>query len=140
MARTVAIHTGSSDSDLQRPLSQLLGLVFDLVQRHTGHPGRVSRLSCTVLLVAHSMHALQAHIFSVGYVVLPVVVGERRYELVQLSPPWRRYTPSRDIGVPTIGLPSGTVPSMSTSTVGFPRRAMAGLTRATHDKWPRTAG
>ena len=139
MARTVAIYTGSSDSDLQRPLTQLLGLVFDLVQRHRP-PWPRKPAVVHLLLVAHSMHALQAHIFSVGYVVLPAVVGERRYELVQLSPPWRRYTPSRDIGVPTIGLPSGTVPSMSTSTVGFPRRAMAGLTRATHDKWPRTAG
>ena len=53
-----------------------------------------------LLLVAHSTHALQAHSFSDDYVVLPAVVGERRYELVQLSPPWRLYTPN---GVPTIG-------------------------------------
>ena len=102
MARTVAIHTGSSDSDLQRPLSQLLGLVFDLVQRHRP-PWPRKPAVVHLLLVAHSTHALQAHSFSDGYVVLPAVVGERRYELVQLSPPWRRYTPSRDIGVPAIG-------------------------------------
>ena len=93
--------------DLQGPLSQLLDLVFDLAQRRRT-PWLRKPAVVDLLLLAHSTHFLPGvpRIFHAGNVILPAVVGERRYELVQLSPPRRRYTPTRDIGVPTIRDPT----------------------------------
>ena len=64
-------------------LSQLLDLVFDLVQRHRP-PWLRKPAVVDLLLLAYSPHLLRGvpRIIHAGYVVLPAVVGERRFELV----------------------------------------------------------